>query len=69
MIELKESQAQSLTWKLKDDAWKEVEHLPLEEAIARRLAISAEAIRELGFEHRVRDPRIHPIPVVSQTRQ
>lgn len=57
MIEIKESQAQILAWELKDEAWAEVAHLPLDEAIRERLKRSAEVVRALGFEDRIRDPR------------
>ena len=60
MSEIKESQAQLLTWALKDEAWAEVAHLPLEEALRERRRRSAETVRALGLEHRVRDPRVRP---------
>lgn len=58
MIIPKESDAQLLTWELKDAAWQEVADLPLDEAISERLRRSAETVRRLGMENRVRDPRI-----------
>ncbi|MEK7795414.1 MAG: hypothetical protein AAB353_12835 [Candidatus Hydrogenedentota bacterium] len=57
MIGPNESQAQRLTWELKDDAWREVAHLPLDEAIRKRLKLATEAVRECGLEDRVLDPR------------
>jgi hypothetical protein len=52
-----DSKAQQLAWELKDAAWREVEHLPLAEALRRRLADSAAAAGELGLRMPVRDPR------------
>jgi hypothetical protein len=49
-----------LTWELKDEAWQEVAHLPLEEAVRERLRRSAETMRRLGLQNHVRDPRVRP---------
>jgi hypothetical protein len=57
MNRLKDSQAQVETWALKDEAWREVEGLPLAEAFRERRRRSAETMRELGLDGRVRDPR------------
>jgi hypothetical protein len=66
MIELKESQAQLLAWELKDEAWAEVAHLPLLEAFRERRRRSAETLRALGFENRVRDPRVRPVKAITK---
>jgi hypothetical protein len=60
MIEAKDSQAQLLTWKLKEEAWAEVAHLPLAEALRERLRRSAESVKALGLDIPVRDPRSNP---------
>jgi hypothetical protein len=60
MNDRKESDAQKLTWELKDDAWSEVAHLPRLEAFRERRRRAMQTVRELGFEDRVRDPRVLP---------
>jgi hypothetical protein len=57
MIDPKDTEAQLFTWELKEQAWREVAHLPLAEAFRERRRRSAETMRVLGFEDRVRDPR------------
>lgn len=57
MIERKETDAQLLAWQLKDEAWEEVAHLPLEEAFRERMRRSAEAMEALKLGVHVRDPR------------
>lgn len=52
-----DSKAQQLAWALKDAAWREVEQMPLAEALRRRLADSPAAAAELGLRMPVRDPR------------
>ena len=49
MSEVTESRAMTEVWKCKEQAWHEVEHLPLDEAIRQRLRIAQEAARNLGF--------------------
>lgn len=63
-----DSKSQELAWELKKDAWREVEHLPIEEALAERLRRSAATVVALGLEDRVRDPRIriHTTPKGSE---
>lgn len=57
MINAKDSEAQRLAWELKEDAWREVAHLPAEEAFKERRLRSARMIETLGLQDRVRDPR------------
>jgi hypothetical protein len=61
MIERKETEAQLLTGRLKDEAWEEVAHLPLQEAFRERMRRSAETVRALGLNLPVRDPRNRPL--------
>lgn len=58
MIEPKHTQAQIETWKLKEEVWAEVAHLPLLEACRETRRRGAEMIDALGLRHLVRDPRM-----------
>lgn len=57
MIEPKETDAQLLAWQLKDEAWQEVAHLPLEAALRERMRRSAQTVHALELEIPIRDPR------------
>jgi hypothetical protein len=57
MIPKSESKSQILAWELKDAAWQEVDHLPLDEAIQARLDASARSVIQMGLSLPVRDPR------------
>lgn len=48
-----ESDAMMEVLKIKEEAWKEVEHLPLEQAIQERLRKSTETAQGLGFKERI----------------
>ena len=49
----REPEAMREIMQIKEAAWKEVEHLPLEQAIRERLRISEDASRHLGFTERI----------------
>ena len=57
-IEVPVCDAQRMVDQIREEMWKEVAHLPLEEAyrvIARR---ATESVRASGIEYEVRDPRV-----------
>jgi len=58
MSEVKESEAQLFTWELKDAAWAEVSRPLLDQASRELDRLSYEAVRELGMEDQLKDPRV-----------
>jgi hypothetical protein len=66
MNERAESQAQLLAWELKDAAWREVEHLPLDEALRARMKASAATAQALRLPMPVHDPRGPAAPAVRE---
>lgn len=55
------AEAQLLVWLLKDEAWAEVAHLPLREALRERLRRAEKSAEALGLNVPVRDPRKRPL--------
>lgn len=60
MSAVPETQADSFTRQLKEDAWAEVAHLPFREAVRERLRVSEEFAASCGLKLRVADPRALP---------
>jgi len=47
---VKVSKALEEVWQWKEEAWQEVAHLPLRQALRKRMEIAERTARELGFE-------------------
>ena len=65
MTRMKESKALLEVREWKAAAWREVAHLPLDEAIMKRLADSAKTAERLGFHIPKREEK--PMTVVAET--
>ncbi|MBM3860583.1 MAG: hypothetical protein FJ395_13155 [Verrucomicrobia bacterium] len=62
-VPIKVSKALEEVWQWKEEAWQEVAHLPLRQALRKRMEIAERTARELGFEP-VRS--VHPIAKVAE---
>jgi hypothetical protein len=49
-VPVKVSKALEEVWQWKEEAWQEVAHLPLRQALRKRMEIAERTARELGFE-------------------
>ena len=61
---VKVSKALEEVWQWKEEAWQEVAHLPLRQALRKRMEIAERTARELGFEP---VPRALPGTKVAET--
>ena len=59
-----ETKAMLETWEVKEEAWKEVAHLPLDKAIEERLRIAETTARRLGFGAMIISDRREGKPIV-----
>ena len=66
MTRIKESKAMIEVREWKKAAWSEVAHLPLDEAIRKRLADSAKIAKRLGF--RYAPVMVRPVKVVAERK-